>query len=294
MTGFELYVFFLCLIVFVALTALFSSLIVLITRQRLRIVAGGLDDEKIKRSLIKKRNKKETKLGCAAIFFEKTFSLLICLVFCAVFVLTLVSGYMGNERVKGIPAIKVVSSTSMSERYEKNDYLFKNNLKDQLQLFDVVVLHELPPEDEIELYDIVVYEHISGTLLLHRIVGIEEPNEKHPNERYFLLQGDAVHYPDSFPVRYSQLKSVYRGERIPNVGSFVYFMQSPAGMICLILVVVAMIFMPIVDLKIEKAEYIRAVLMVEHEELEPDDLCFFRCHRQKKEVNTKAAVEIDV
>lgn len=291
MTGFELYVFFLCLIVFVALTTLFSFLIVMVTRQRLVIVGNGLSDEKIKRSLIKKRNKRETKIGCITVFVEKTFSVLVCLAFCLVFIVTLISGYMGNEKVGAIPAIKVVASTSMSERYERNEYLFKNGLTDQLQLFDVVLLRELPPENEIELYDIVVYEHISGTLLLHRIVGIEEPNEEHPNERYFLLQGDAVHYPDSFPVRYSQMKSVYCGEKIPNVGSFVYFMQSPAGMICLILVIVAMILMPIVDYKVEKAEYARALVMVRNEELTPKDLRFFRCYKQSDVAAVKKAVE---
>ena len=143
-------------------------------------------------------------------------------------------------------------------------------------MFDVVVLHELPKEEDLQLYDIVVYEHISGALLIHRIVGIEEPNESHPNERHFLLQGDAVHYPDSFPVRYSQMKSIYRGERVPNVGSFVFFIQSPAGIICIILLVVSLFLMPIADNYLIKKEYARVLVLVEKGELDSKALDFYK------------------
>ena len=172
----------------------------------------------------------------------------------------------------------------MSEKYERNTYLFQNDLNDQLQLFDVVLLHELPKEEDIQLYDIVVYEHISGALLIHRIIGIEEPNENHPNERHFLLQGDAVHYPDSFPVRYSQMRSIYRGERVPNIGSFVYFMQSPAGIICLILIVVSLILMPIADGYLIKREYQRVTVLVDNKELDKKALEYYKEHRKKKQV----------
>ena len=38
----------------------------------------------------------------------------------------------------------------MSEKYENNTYLFANNLNNQLQLFDVVILHELPKEEDLK------------------------------------------------------------------------------------------------------------------------------------------------
>ena len=207
------------------------------------MIKNGLADERIIKSMAKKYKRSSRIMGT----ISKVVSILVCALLTIPFIVVAVSGSMGNRKLKGVPAIKVVASTSMSEKYEKNTYLFTNNLDDQLQLFDVVVLHELPKEADLKLYDIVVYEHISGALLLHRIVGIEEPNEEHPNERHFLLQGDAVHYPDSFPVKYEQMKSIYSGTKIPNVGSFVFFMQSPAGMICLLLILCCMILMPIAD-----------------------------------------------
>jgi hypothetical protein len=285
MTGFELYVFFICLFVFIALTILFSFLICYIGKQKVTIIKNGLADEQITKSITKRINKKAKKCSRIYDIIEKAISIALCAFLCILFVLVGVSSCIGDTKVKSLPAIKVIASTSMSERYENNKYLFQNNLNDQLQLFDVVLLHELPKEEDLKLYDIVVYEHVSGALLIHRIIGIEEPNDSHPNERYFLLQGDAVHYPDTFPVRYSQMKSIYRGERIPNIGSFVYFMQSPAGIICLILVVVSMIMMPIADNIILKAEYDRVLIMVKNQVLDKEALEFYKQNKHTNEID---------
>ena len=148
----------------------------------------------------------------------------------------------------------------MSKKHENNTYLFENNLNDQFQTFDMILTYKIPPEEDLQLYDIVVYE-VDGGLVVHRIVGIIEPNEFHPNERHFLLQGDAVETPDRFPVRYNQMQAIYRGKRIPYIGSFVSFLQSPAGWMCMILIVVAIVAMPILEKKIEKAKAERWALL---------------------------------
>ena len=282
MSGFELYVFFLCLIVFIALTALFSFMICYIGKQKGVIITNGLEDSAIKERLIKKLNKKQSKAGRIMELIEKIASITLCACLAVLLIITSISSCRGDTKVDSIPAIKVIASTSMSEKYENNKYLFDHELDDQLQLFDVILLHELPKEEDLKLYDIVVYEHITGALLIHRIIRIEEPNEEHPNERHFLLQGDAVHYPDTYPVKYSQMRSIYRGERIPNVGSFVYFMQSPAGIICIILLLVSLVLMPIADNYILKREYERVKIFVENGEIDEKALTFYREGRKNK------------
>lgn len=117
----------------------------------------------------------------------------------------------------------------------------------------MILTYKLPDEFDLQLYDIVVYE-IDDVLIVHRVVGIEEPNNKHPEERWFTLQGDAVENPDRFPVRYSQMKAIYKGERIAYVGSFVLFLQSPAGWLCILLIVVYTIATPIIEARINKAK----------------------------------------
>lgn len=247
MTAFEIYVFVLCLIVFVLLTAVFATMIVVIARLSLKHVRAGLDDQEIWKEYLKTRKKKQKKTGIAEILFSVVFYTLLFLVFA----FSVYTKATEHKKVGERGGVFVVQSDSMSDRYEKNAYLFQNNLKNQFDTFDVIITHKLPKEEDLKLYDIVVYE-VEGDLVVHRIVGIEEPNAKHPNERYFRLQGDNVHVADKFPVKYSQMRSIYRGEKIRFVGSFISFMQSPAGYMCMLLLVTGVIALPIVEKKLEE------------------------------------------
>ncbi len=263
----ELFIFLVCLIVFVLLVAFFSVLITIVGKQQLKLIRSGYEDERIKKETTIKKGSKWWNV------IEKVLSSLLCCFLLVALVSSIIAGYTGNNRVaKGIPAIKVVSSTSMADKYEKNEYLFENDLNDQLQILDLIVLHELPKEEDIKLYDIIVYETATGFLVIHRVIGIEEPNERHPDERWFQLKGDAAEAPDRFPVRYSQMRSIYKGERIPNIGSFVFFMQSPAGSICFILAVFAFIVMPFIDAKFQKEELKRVLVMIESGEIDVNEL----------------------
>ena len=212
----------------------------------IELIRLGHRDESIKKQLNKK--KKENK---ALLWVSRIVSLLLCLIFIVTFLFAVYIRATEERPANGIPSIKVVKSESMSKKHPDNTYLVDNKLDNQLQMFDIVVCHHLPLEDELELYDVVVYKQ-EDIYVLHRIVDIEEPNEQHPNERHFLLQGDAVERPDKFPVRYSQMQGIYEGTRIPFVGSFVLFLQSPAGWLCVLLVIFSMITTPIVEKKIKE------------------------------------------
>jgi len=262
MTSFEIYVFFLCLIVFSLLTAMFTYLLTSITKMEMELIRFGRRDEAIKKQLNKK--KKESRV---LLWIGRITSLLLCLIFVATFSFAVYIRATEERPANGIPSIKVVKSDSMAEKNAANKYLFDNSLDDQIQMFDIVVCRHLPAEDELELYDVVVYKQ-DDIHVIHRIVGIEEPNEQHPNERHFLLQGDAVDRPDKFPVLYSQMKGIYEGFRIPFIGSFVLFLQSPAGWLCVLLVIFAMISTPIVEKKIKEETDKRVLTFTEqpHEE----------------------------
>lgn len=246
MTPFEIYVFVLCFIVFSLLTAMFTYLITSIAKMEMELIRHGHRDDAIKKEL----NKKKTE-SRALLWVNRVVSLLLCLVFVAAFSLAVYIRATEDRPANGIPSIKVVKSESMAEKYSENTYLFENDLNNQFQMFDIVICSHLPAEDELELYDIVVYQQ-DDMYIIHRIVGIEEPNEKHPNERHFLLQGDAVERPDRFPVLYSQMQGIYEGMRIPFAGSFILFLQSPAGWLCILLVIFSMIATPIVEKKTKK------------------------------------------
>ena len=255
MSHFDIYVFILCLIVFLLFALVFTFVIVEMAKMKLKLIRSGLEDEEIKKEYRKSRFK-----GCAGTIIGKVFSLLLCLALCVAFGFSVYMNTTEDKAPNGIPSLKVVKSDSMSKKHEANTYLVENGLDDQIQTFDIIVTRHLPAEMELELYDVVVYQQ-EDIYVIHRIVGIEEPNEEHPDVRHFLLQGDANDRPDRFPVLYEQMQGIYEGERLPFVGSFVLFLQSPAGALCLILVLFAMIATPIVEKKFKRETQARLAAM---------------------------------
>lgn len=248
MTNYEIYTFFLCLIVFILLTVLFVTMLAYIVRLLLRIIRNGLDDEKIRIEYAKEESKGSKIIDGIA----KWFSIILSFVFILFSLSATAISCSTDYPVGDVPTLKVVSSASMSEKHKKNKYLFENDLNDQFQTFDIIFVYQLPKEEEIELYDIIIYEVEEGILLSHRVVKIEEPNENHPDCRWFTLQGDAVEVPDKAPVYYTQMRGIYTGQRIQYIGSFVLFLNSPAGWLCLFLILAYLIATPITERKIIK------------------------------------------
>ena len=267
MTDYEIYVFFLCLIVFLILTALSVVCLWIITKLSLRLIRGGLEDENILKDYEKaQKHKKRTKYLKLA---DMLFSGAVCLLFVFMLVSALIIRGTENTCCGKLPTYRVVLTGSMSYKNDKNLYLWENKLNDQIQTFDLIRTEQLPGEMELELYDIVVYE-VDNMMLVHRIVGIEEPNEKHPDCRYFLIQGDAVGSPDRYPVLYGQMRGIYRGDRTPFIGSFILFMQSPAGWLCVLLIVAATIATPILDGTLQKARDKRLAILLGEDGSDPE------------------------
>lgn len=254
-TDFELYVFFLCLIVFVLLTALFSYMLAVILKQMVRLIRAGLEDRAIEKEFNRTKSRKTVSKALSCLV-----SAIVCAALLVAFIFSLYVNIQEDSYLPGLPTLKVVTSSSMASKFQNNTYLFEHGLNDQVEVYDLLLTYGIPPEEELALYDIVIYE-IDGKMVLHRIIGIEEPNEAHPNARHFLLQGDALERPDRFPVLYEQMRGIYRGERIAFVGSFILFMQSPAGWLCILLVIFALVSTPILEKKIRAEENKRLVYM---------------------------------
>ncbi|MBR2372297.1 MAG: hypothetical protein IKA90_05470, partial [Clostridia bacterium] len=258
MTQFETFRFLLALIVFVLLTASFTAFIVYSIKVTLKLIKHGAEDKKLTKEYIKYGSKKHGCTGCVSNAVYAIASATIAVVMIVALAFSLVVQFNEGRVCTNLPLMNVVQSGSMSYVNEKNSYAVKGGYTDQIQMHDLIMTHALPDEKDLKVGDIVVYE-VDNAYLIHRIVGIEEPNDKHPDERHFLLQGDANERPDKFPVRYSQMKSIYKGQRIAFVGSFITFMQSPAGWLCVLLVVFAVVATPIAERKLAKAKYARLV-----------------------------------
>ena len=261
MEGYDLYSFFLCLIVFILLAGLSALMLTEICKLTIKTIRHGLEDDSIKEEYSKTQEIKRKNKG-----FDFIVSLFLCLILCVVFLFSLFVNCKGQSYSDTLPTMRVVSSSSMSKKHEKNLYLVNNNLNDQMQVYDLIFTYKAPAEDQLKLYDIVVYE-TDGMFVIHRIIGIEEPNSSHPTERWFLLQGDANSVSDRFPVKYEQIRGVYRGERVPFIGSFILFMQSPAGWLCVLLVVASMIITPILEKKFAKERHARYLIICGQQEI---------------------------
>ena len=256
MTGYELYILVVCVAVFTCLTTLLTAMLVIIVRQYLTAVEEGSEDIQLVNEYYDTKVRVKPFFSTAWGKVALAAATLVFLIFAFALYVDFSTGVVeGNAAVP-----KVVLSESMSEKHPSNDYLTKNNLDDQFQMFDLIITRALPGEYELELYDIVVYEY-KGDLIIHRIIEIEEPNEKHPDCRHFTLRGDAVRYSDEFKVTYSQMRAVYEGEKIPYVGSFIAFMQSTAGYLCILLIVFAMVALPIAEKIIKKRKEDRLYAM---------------------------------
>lgn len=265
MQAFNTYVFFLCLFVFAAFVITFTVMIAGLVKSYVRLIRIGAEDDAIR--IEREKLQRNRKAKSASNIIGRVLFGLLSVVLAVLFVLSLVVQYSESKTGVDSWSVRVVKSGSMSFKNEQNKNL-PDNVNDQFQVFELIVVEALPPEMELELYDIVVYEQ-NGYQIVHRIVGIEEPNEKHPDQRQFLLQGDAVSQPDAFPVLYKQMKAIYTGKHIPNIGSFVLFMQSPAGWLCIILILFAMIAIPLVEKKLETEKRNRLYLLAE-QRMEPD------------------------
>ena len=249
MTQIDIYVFLLCLIVFSVLTLLSVVCVLCILKLKLKIINSGIEDEQIKTEYEKNKNKKR---GVIDIITTSV----LCVIVFVLMAFTVFSNVSNKISSNTVPSLFVVKSSSMEKKNPKNTYLTENNLNNQFAIHDLILTYKMPDQFDLKLYDIVVYE-VDGILLIHRIVAIEEPNANHPNERYFLCQGDALESPDRFPVKYEQMRAIYKNQRLPFVGSIVSFLQSPAGWLCLLLLASSIIFTPVLEKKLQKAKLIR-------------------------------------
>ena len=226
----------------------FIFLLKVIFNQKIKMINGGLCDEELINEY-KKENRKSYKV---LNLFNAYFSAFLGVIFIGMFLISLYAQTTGNDfPISGIANARVVLSDSMSKKHETNTYLEENNLDNQFDKFDIILTYELPEEKDLKLYDVVVYE-VNGTLVVHRIIGIEEPNKNHPEERYFLLKGDASEYKDRYPVKYEQMKAIYKGETIPYIGVFILFFQSTLGYIAMAIILGYCIIIPLAEKELDK------------------------------------------
>ena len=97
--------------------------------------------------------------------------------------------------------------------------------EDHIEVGDLIFIGKARPE-ELEQGDVIAFMQ-GTTVVTHRIVGIETGED---GKLLFTTKGDANNAEDQHPVPEDKLVGIYKA-RIPRVGDFAMFLQTPTGML---------------------------------------------------------------
>ena len=100
--------------------------------------------------------------------------------------------------------------------------------EDHIEIGDLIFVDKADPE-ALEVGDVIAYME-GGVVIPHRIVKIQTAAD---GRLLFTTKGDANNAEDLLPVPEDELVGIYKG-RIPKVGDFAMFLQTPLGMILFI------------------------------------------------------------
>ena len=148
--------------------------------------------------------------------------LLLCVVFGFMLICNLtiiIKGTISPEKPPSVFGITpmVVKSGSMSGTAEGH-----------IEVGDLIFVGKADM-DELQVGDVIAFME-GNTVVTHRIAEIQTDES---GQRRFITKGDANNAPDQTPVTEERLVGIYQS-RIPKVGDFALFLQTPIGMLIFI------------------------------------------------------------
>ena len=149
-------------------------------------------------------------------------SILLCIVFSFMLICNMtiiIKGTLYPERPPSVLGITpmVVLSGSMS-----------GDAEDHIEVGDLIFVGKTEAE-ELEVGDVIAFME-GKVVVTHRIIEVQTGENGEPE---FITKGDANNAQDQRPVTASNLVGIYKA-RIPKVGDFALFLQTPMGMVLFI------------------------------------------------------------
>lgn len=188
-----------------------------------------------------KRKKEITGTIKSVIFF--TFIAVIT----PLFVFSIINKLQGNITMIGNRSLMIVASGSMSEIHESDYELKSKGWDNQFAQFDIIVLEKVDNPRNLRVGDVIAFK-TEGENVIHRIREIDWLGGG------FVTRGDAVGKDDGFNPKYEDVLGKYVSKRIPLIGIFVIFFQSPAGIVTVFSLLYCMIMIDTITKKIDKAQ----------------------------------------
>lgn len=149
-------------------------------------------------------------------------SILLCIVFSFMLICNMtiiIKGTLYPERPPSVLGITpmVVLSGSMS-----------GDAEDHIEVGDLIFVGKTEAE-ELEVGDVIAFME-GKVVVTHRIIEVQTDEGGDP---MFITKGDANNVQDQRPVTADNLVGIYKA-RIPKVGDFALFLQTPMGMVLFI------------------------------------------------------------
>ena len=181
------------------------------------IKLGRADSEIIYEDHLSKTNISKKKQ-----IFKKIFNIFadIVIVILALFLLLGIADRFISSDILPVKSV-VVLTGSMSYKNSNNDYLFENDLNNQIGEKDLIFVERIDNIEDINLYDVVCYRNQKNIQVVHRCVI--------KTEEYLIAKGDANDLMDDIYITNDNLVGRYTGYKIPYAGYVTTFISSEYG-----------------------------------------------------------------
>lgn len=150
---------------------------------------------------------------------KKVISILLCIILIPVIIINvmlIINGFTNKSDMPDVFGYKpmIVLSGSMSPTFEAGDMILIKNVENPAAL---------------QKGDITCYL-ISGKATTHRIIQVAEKD----GQTAYVTKGDFNNVEDRLAVMPNQIQGTYTGIRIPHLGDFLMFVQTPQGILMFI------------------------------------------------------------
>lgn len=280
-------VFYVSLIVVIALAITFTILFVLYSIYKRKNIKNSHEDETILNELKKKShiedkqissneniqtsdNNEKLSLVSYVKKYEKksrffgfigntiSYILFICVCVLGVFILSFKVG--GDTFFFGNTTYLVIKTGSMEKAYSGNTYLKDNNLNNQITQYSLIGIDKVEAKD-VKLYDILAFTNTDGDTIVHRVINITNEN----NEYRFTFRGDANTASNVYEtsVKEANIIGRYNGFQNYGLGVATTYFKSSAGILALISATVFLVAFEISEDLIDKEYKTRKLIVAE-------------------------------
>lgn len=240
-------------IAILAFVAAFSFLLFNLHKNELLLTEKGFRDD----ILLDAREKEKNKSKAGKIAVRTVEWTVAAVVFLFVFFGIYTAAFSNDFPLFG-SQLKVIGSDSMATVHKSNTYIKANNLTNQFAFDDVVILKDLPKEEDLKVYDVVTYKtKDSKTVIIHRIIEIKETNE---GVKLYILRGDANNSSDA-AITYDDMRALYSGKRMRGFGALIRFVQSGLGIIAIVVSAFIFVFQEVLDKRIRDGDLRRLAIL---------------------------------